>query len=329
MNKIIIENLPYDEVKDKIERAASVTILSHLNPDADTLATALGIYALLSRDKKLKVEVVNASTDLPLHLDFLPNFKKIKHHMDYTDSLILSCDCGSVDRLGFDLEGRDIINIDHHQSNTRYGSINVVIPEYASASQVAFILLKVLYPIYPDAATCFYTALLSDTRFFTTSSVNEEVFAVAKELVQLGALPDEIARQFTQRRPLSSLRILERALGSLSLHHDAKIAALMVTKEDISASGARVPDMEGIVDYARSLATVEIAIFAMELERGIRISLRSKKVDVSKVAMAFGGGGHKVAAGFTLDHMGSQCGLQESIDTILRKIEELGLLNEK
>ncbi len=326
---MIRESLPYDEVRNKIEDAGSITILSHLNPDADTLGTALGIYALLSSDKRFKVEIVNASTELPLYLDFLPNFKRIKHHIDYNDSVIISCDCGSADRLGFDLEGREIINIDHHQSNTRYGSINVVIPEYASASQVAFALFKALYPIKADAATCFYTALLSDTRFFTTSSVNEEVFNIAKELVQAGALPAEIARHFTQRRPLSSLRILQRALTSLSLYHDAEIAALMVTKEDIRASGATVPDMEGVVDYARSLATVEIAIFAMELEQGIRISLRSKKVDVSKVAMAFGGGGHKVAAGFILDDKVSQCGLQESIDTILEKIEELGLLDEK
>lgn len=322
---MIRESLPYDAVKKKIESAPSITILSHLNPDADTLGTALGIYALLSKDKRLKVEIVNASPVLPLYLDFLPNFKKIKHHIDYADSVIVSCDCGSVDRLGFDLEGRDIINIDHHQSNTRYGSINVVIPGYASASQVAFALFKALYPVKADAATCFYTALLSDTRLFTTTSVNEEVFSVAQELVQAGALPDEIARHFTQRRPLSSLRILQRALSSLSLYHDAEIAALMVTKEDIKASGATVPDMEGVVDYARSLATVEIAIFAMELENGIRISLRSKKVDVSKVALAFGGGGHKVAAGFTL----AQSGLQESIDTILKKIEELGIIDEK
>ncbi len=326
---MIIESLPYDEVKNKIGSANSITILSHLNPDADTLGTALGIYALLCKDKRLKVEIVNASTELPLYLDFLPNFKKIKHHIDYADSIIFSCDCGSVDRLGFDLEGRDIINIDHHQSNTRYGSINVVIAEYASASQVAFALFKELYPVTADAATCFYTALLSDTRFFTTSSVNEEVFTVAKELVHAGALPDEIARHFTQRRPLSSLRILQRALTSLSLYHDAEIAALMVTKEDIIASGATIPDMEGVVDYARSLATVEIAIFAMELKDGIRISLRSKKVDVSKVAMAFGGGGHKVAAGFIFPDKGSQCGLQESIDTILVKIKELGIIDEK
>ena len=322
---MILESLPYDEVKNKIESANSITILSHLNPDADTLGTALGIYALLSKDKRLKVEVVNASTALPLYLDFLPNFKKIKHHMDYTDSLIFSCDCGSVDRLGFDLEGREIINIDHHESNTGYGSINVVIAEYASASQVAFALFKELYTVEADAATCFYTALLSDTRYFTTTSVNEEVFDVAKSLVEAGALPNDIAYHFTQRRSLSSVRLLEKALASLALYHEAKIATLMVTKKDIAATGATVPDMEGVVDYGRSLATVEVALFAMELEEGIRISLRSKKVDVSKVAMAFGGGGHKVAAGFTL----SQCGLQESIDTILEKIEELGIIDEK
>ncbi|HIP28022.1 MAG TPA: bifunctional oligoribonuclease/PAP phosphatase NrnA, partial [Sulfurovum sp.] len=95
-----------------------------------------------------------------------------------------------------------------------------------------------------------------------------------------------------------------------------------VSKEDIQATGASVSDMEGVVDYAKSLVTVKVAIFAMELEHGIRVSLRSKGADVSKVAVAFGGGGHKTAAGFTL----TQCGLQTSIDTILQKIYKLGIL---
>jgi phosphoesterase RecJ-like protein len=245
--------------------------------------------------------------------------------MDYEESLVISCDCGSIDRLGFDLKGRDIINIDHHQSNTGYGSINIVMPDHASASQVAFELFKELYPVNADAATCFYTALLSDTRYFTTSSVNEEVFHIARLLLEAGAMPNEIAYNFTQRRPLSSFRILEKALASLSLTCNAKVGTLMVTKEEIVAAGATVPDLEGIVDYAVSLVTVEVALFAMELDDGIRISLRSKKADVSKVAIAFGGGGHRVAAGFTL----VQCGLQESIDTILSKIEELGLIDGK
>ena len=320
---MIKEQLPFEDVRVKIEQAQSITILSHLNPDADTLGTALGIYTLLIKDKSKKVEVVNASNALPNYLDFLPHFKKIKHKMDYTDSLIISCDCGSVDRLGFDLEGRDILNIDHHQSNTMYGNINVIVSAYASASQVAYALFERLYVVDADAATCFYTALLSDTRYFTTALVNEEVFAVAKALVNRGAIPEKIAYHFTQRRPLSSVRILEKALASLSLSQEAKVATLFVTKADIVASGATIPDMEGIVDYARSLVTVEVALFAMELDDGVRISLRSKKTDVSRVALVFGGGGHKVAAGFTL----KQCGLQQSIDTILDKIEELGLID--
>lgn len=322
-------NIPYEAVKKKLAEYNSITILSHLNPDADALGTALGIYALLAEDKSKKVEVVNASTVLPLHLDFLPNFKKIKHHMDYTDSLVISCDCGSVDRLGFALDARDILNIDHHQSNTMYGSVNVILAEYASSSQVAFELFRELYTMNESAATCFYTALLSDTRYFTTSSVNEKVFSVAQKLLSSGAKPDVISFNLTQRRPLSSLRILEKALASLALTNEAKVATLMVSKEEIDATGATVPDMEGIADYAKSLSTVEVALFAMELEDGIRISLRSKNVDISKVAMAFDGGGHKMAAGFTLKRESCSDGLQECINRVLEKITELGLLDEK
>lgn len=320
---MIKEQLPFEDVKRKIEQAKYITILSHVNPDADTLGTALGIYALLKQDRSKKVEVVNASNALPIYLDFLPNFNKVKHKMDYEDALIISCDCGSIDRLGFDLNGREILNIDHHKSNTMYGETNVIVSEYASASQVAYALFKRLYTVCADAATCFYTALLSDTRYFTTNMVNEEVFAVAQALVSQGAKADEVAYNFTQRRSLASVRILEKALASLTLHSEAKVATLKATREEIISTGAQVPDMEGIVDYARSLVTVEVAVFAIEIEEGVRISLRSKTVDVSQVAQAFGGGGHKVAAGFTL----KQCGLQQSIDTILDKIEELGLID--
>jgi len=316
---------PISEVKEQLARAKNITILTHLNPDADTIGTGLGIFNILSKDKSKKVEIVNASNMLPMYLDFLPSFEKIKYKMDFEDSLIISCDCGSIDRLGFDLKGKEILNIDHHESNQYYGTINVVIPEYASASQVAYRLFQAFYNIEIDAATCFYAALLSDTRYFTTSFVNQEVFEVAKELVDIGAESAKIAFHFTQRRSLSSLRILEKALGSLTLHQEAKVAVLMVTKENIEATGTSIPDMEGIVDYAKSLVTVEVALFAMELEGAIRISLRSKKADVSKVAIAFGGGGHKLAAGFTI----KESGLQESIDTILEKIKALGLLDEK
>jgi phosphoesterase RecJ-like protein len=201
----------------------------------------------------------------------------------------------------------------------------VVIPEYASASQVAYALFKELYIIDEKSATCFYAALLSDTRYFTTASVDQEVFEVARSLVELGADPKAIAYHFTQRKPLSAIRILQKALARLELRAEAKVATLFVTQEDIMATGATMPDMEGIVDHARSLSTVEIALFAIELEEGIRISLRSKSVDVSVLAAEFGGGGHALAAGLTL----AKSDLQETIDIILDRIHTQGLLDGK
>ncbi|MDQ1325953.1 MAG: bifunctional oligoribonuclease and phosphatase NrnA [Campylobacterota bacterium] len=313
------------KLKHLIDNASTITILSHLNPDPDALGTALGIYALLRRDKNKKVEVVNASKALPRFLDFLPYFNQIKHKINYNESLIISCDCGNTDRLGFDVSGREILNIDHHYSNTKYGSVNMVVPEYASSSQVAYEIFKTYYTIDSDAATCFYAALLSDTRYFTTNSVTHKVFDMASDLIKAGASAADISYHFTQRRSLASLRILQRALDSLTLYQNATIACMMITQDEVYASGAVMPDIDGVVDYARSLATVEIAICAIQTEDGIRISLRSKNVDVSTVALAFGGGGHKLAAGFTL----RQSGLQQTIDTILEKIKILGLINEK
>ncbi len=320
----MIDNKLYDEVKEKIAEYKSITILTHLNPDADTIGTALGIYALLIRDKSKRVEVVSASINMPINLDFLPNYKKIKHKMDYSDSLVISCDCGSIDRLGFNLDSRDILNIDHHNSNRGYGNINIVMGRYASASQVAYELFKELYSINSDSAICFYSALLSDTRYFTTNSMTIEVLKVAGELVELGANPYEIARNFTQRRSLSSLRILEKVLGSLRLYNSARVAMLSVTNEAIDATGASTADIDGIVDYAKSLATVEIAVFVIQEDEGVRVSMRSKSIDISSLATAFGGGGHKVACGFSLQ----KSELKETIDTILIKIKELGLIDE-
>jgi len=312
------------EIVAYLTRFDSVTILTHINPDADTIGTGLGIYNLLKADRSRCVEIVNISWNLPLYLDFLPGYERIKKSADFKESLIISCDCGSAERQGIEIVNRTVINIDHHQSNELYGTLNVVIPDAASASQVAYRLFEEVMPISKEAATCFYAGLFSDTRYFTTSSVNEEVFAVAKSLVDLGVKPDEVAHHFTQRRSLASLRILQKAIENMRLYSNARIASMTLSRDEINATGACVSDMEEIVDYASSLATVEIGIFVMELEDGVRVSLRSKNVDVSKLAQIFGGGGHRLAAGFTL----KQCKIDETMDTILEKIKELGLLNE-
>jgi phosphoesterase RecJ-like protein len=321
----MLEKNLYTGFIDKLKEYKRVTILTHINPDADTLGTGLGIYSLLKVNTDLKIEIVNKSLLLPKYLDFLPNFHKIKSKMDYMDSLIIACDAGSLDRLGVDLEGRDIVNIDHHSTNRHYGSINIVDKNGASASLVAYNFFKEFYPINKDSANCFYTALFSDTLGFTTNNVDDKVFKVAYELVKLGAKPQEVGYNFTQRKSLSFIRILQQALSTLTLAQNAKIASIYITQEDMLKTNIDISQTDSLIDYPRSLVTVEIAIFLIELEDKIKVSLRSKSVDISSVALSFGGGGHKNASGFSVDKRD----IQEIIDTIIAQIIKLGLINEK
>jgi len=305
-------------LKTIIDCYRTVTVLSHINPDADALGTSLGVYTLLKAYGK-QVEVANYSIDLPQHLDFLPNFSKIKHKIDYADSLIITCDCGSIDRLGFDLEGREIINIDHHQTNQNYGTLNLVDPLLTASSHVAYNALEDKFPVTAEVATCFYTALLSDTRYFTTNNVDEEVFAFAVELMAHGADHGQVAFNLTQRRSLASLRMLGKVLGTVTLHRDATIASMKADQDMFTATGAKMSDIDGVVDYARSLVTVEIGILLVQQKSHVKVSLRSKQQDISSLAEYFGGGGHKNACGFTVE-FGN---IEEILDKILKQIDLL------
>ena len=289
------------KTKELIESYKYITILTHIDPDSDTIGTGLGIYSLLKQNTNKRVEIVNVSKDLPNYLDFLRYFDKFKKKMDFANSLIISVDSASSDRLGVDIANRDVLNIDHHKSNTNYGSVNIVVPQYASASMVAFELFDEIYSISKDSAQAFYTALVSDSQFFTTSSVDETAFAYASKLMDLGADNLKVAYNLKMRKSLASVRILQKALASLQLRIEAKVATMQITQEDIKACDALMPDMDPIVDYGRDIACVEISVLAIELENHTKVSLRSKNVDISTIAKNFGGGGHTNASGFEVD----------------------------
>ena len=310
------------EFKILLERYDKVTILTHKNPDADTLGTALGIYDILKREKKL-VEICNAEGILPNTLDFLPHFAKIKRQIDFDDSLIIACDSGSIDLLGFDLSSRKIINIDHHKSNTNYGNLNIVNARCASASQVAYEFFKNEFKITKEVATCFYVALVTDTQNFVTLNVTGDVFNVASELVSFGIDLEEVNRNLTQRKSLSSLRILSATLDSLEFYEDARISSMIVSYENMQRTGANYTDLIGIIDYGIALATVNIAILVMEFQDSLKVSLRSNVADVSALASDFGGGGHLSSAGFRIEKM--DCRLL--LNKINEEIKKRGLLD--
>jgi len=306
--------------KQLLQQYRKITILSHINPDPDAIGTALGIYDCLKK-QQFQVEVVNVTEHIPRYLDFLPHFGKIKQKIDFADSLVIACDCGSLDRLGFALEGREIVNIDHHATNSGYGILNIVDTEAVSSSEVAFDLLEKIYPISRESAIAFYAALVSDTRNFTTSNMSRSVFEFAAKLVALGVDIAEVTQKMLHRRSLASLRILGVAIDSLELREDARIAILKISQEDLKRTGAKMSDLDGVVDYAKSLATVEVALMLVERELDIKVSLRSKERDISPIVSYFGGGGHVYAGGFEKEGE-----MQLLTDEIIEEIRERGVL---
>jgi len=304
-----------------LEPFPRITVLSHQNPDSDAIGTSLGVYHWLKSQGK-RAEVVNVSRDIPRDLDFIPSYARIKHTIDYDDSLIIACDSGSLDRLGFDLEGRTIVNIDHHPTNTLFGTLNIVDPEAVSSSQIAYELLSRIHPVMVESATAFYAALISDTRNFTTSNVDASTFDLAQRLVAEGVRVPEVTRQMLHRRSLASLRVLSVAIDSLELRHEGRLAVMVITREDLARTGAKSSDLDGIVDYARSLATVEVAVMIVERPDEVKVSLRSKYADVAQVAQQFGGGGHTVAAGFEL----TDRPVASVRETVVEAIEAAGVL---
>ncbi len=312
----------YKEAYEVIKNSKSIVLISHINPDGDALGSSLALLPVLKKMNK-KVRVVNVTKDLPSNLDFLPGFKEVKRELPKNYDLIISFDCGSFDRLGIETKEAKLINFDHHISNTRYGDINLIEPDFSSTGEVVYKFLRENgIEIPKESALCIYTALVSDTGFFQYESVNERVFLMASELVKLGVEPDFVAKMLNEREPLSKIRLIAKILDTLTLYLDAKVAVVKLTQKMLKETGANISHAENASNMARSLATVEVGVLLREEEDGrIKVSLRSKNyVDVSKIAKMFDGGGHKRAAGFTSRYSEFESVLKELLEVLKKEL---------
>jgi len=314
----------HDAFKSLVEEYSHISIITHINPDADTIGTALGVAGVLKKYGK-KVEVVNVSKELPKRVDFLEGYAKIKPKIGYKDSLLIACDCGDIGQLGLDVEGKVLVNIDHHVSNSNFGTLNIVNPTAVSASQTVFELFRGSSDFVMDkqSATALYTALLSDTKNFTTNNVTQESFEVVNGLLEYGVEHTEVSQNLNRRNSLASLRITALALSSFALHLNAQVGVIVVRQEDIETSGATLMDMQELSHYSDSLATTVMGVMIVELEEVYKVSLRSKHscYDVSKIAMSLGGGGHKSAAGCKVSK--TRYTQEELLEELLKKLEPL------
>ncbi|TCS82986.1 DHH family phosphoesterase [Tepidibacillus fermentans] len=280
-------------------------IVSHVNPDGDTISSSLALAHLL-KDLGKSFHLVNQD-EIPKRFQFLPLADQIQimTHMSEKFSAIISVDVadrsrmGAIDSLMYD--HTKILNIDHHPTNDHFGDVNLVLPTAAATAEVMYDLAHQLQVhFHRDLATCIYTGLLTDTGGFRYANTSAKVMRIAAELLEYGVSPSKIAEITLETITPGHIQILKIALSKLEIIEDGKIAWTFLEKKDLPAKTLH-DETEGIVNYCRNIEGVEVGVFFKETDdQVIKVSLRSKNIiDVGAIAKSFGGGGHARAAGYT------------------------------
>jgi phosphoesterase RecJ-like protein len=291
------------EVLRNIADRERFVLTSHARPDGDAIGSVLACSQILRRmGKETEVVLHDPVPAIYRELPFVDSVVQSPYVPgEYEAAIILECD--SVQRTALQgLDGRFLINIDHHVSGRPFGHINWIDPNACATAEMVFRLAREAgVKICPDIATCLYTAVVTDTGAFGYSGTTASTFALARELVLAGADPVNIAQNVYFSNPTGKMRLIGAALSKL--HREGDLTWMYVTRNDMERCGAIDEDCEGIANYALGIQGVEVAAFFRELadRRRWRVSLRSKgAVNVAAIAERFGGGGHHCASGCAL-----------------------------
>jgi len=308
---------------DAINGAGSIMLTTHCNPDGDGIGSQLALYDALTEMGK----------DVRMHnVDGVPRIYQFLDHADLvcrgewsaTESaadLIIALDCGSKARLGLSdafFAGAALVNIDHHASNKLFGDMNIVDARYcATGAMIYDLLLALNAPMSKATATAIYSAVLTDTSSFRLSNATADVYRMAANLIDAGAEPWPVTVNIYESRPLAGLNIMTACLETLTVRDGGRSGWVYIDHEMYASTGADVEDTEGLIDYARSIDTVEVAVFIRcdEKREGCwKVSFRGKTfADVGSLAAELGGGGHKHAAG---------CLMRGTFDEVREKLEQ-------
>jgi phosphoesterase RecJ-like protein len=297
---------PSQQIAALFRSQNSFLVLTHYRPDGDAVGSQLALVLLLKGIGKT-VEAWN-DDEVPTKFRFLPHTDLItRPPAEAKDfDVVIAIDTSTWQRVGTAAQRirnkKHFVNIDHHVSNEKFADINWIVPEAPAAGQIAFDFIKRAgFTLTREIATCLFAAISTDTGSFAYANTTAESLRVAAELVDTGLNVGEICRHVYESYPYARLMLLQKALAQLQLADRKRVAYTWVTTEMFEESGAKREDTEGLIDYARAIEGVVVAVLFEETREAgkIRISLRSKhaKIDVNSVARHFGGGGHREAAG--------------------------------
>jgi phosphoesterase RecJ-like protein len=294
------------QIRDAILARQRFLLTSHARPDGDSIGSQLAMaYALDALGKS--VQLVNADP-APEHYNEFPGLDRIviadtagpEIHAD----AVIVMECSDLSRTGVaGLDGRFIINIDHHSGNRMYGSLNWFDESAAACGEMVFDVIRSLgVPLNFDIATHLYLAILTDTGSFHHSNITPRTFDICRQTVEAGVNPAAMARRVFDSNSFGKLKLIGALLDEMQLIDDGRLAVLYMDDALLAACGCTHNDTEGVINLPLTAREIQAVVFFRVASSGdVRVSMRSKyDVDVRVVANEFGGGGHRNAAGFTV-----------------------------
>ena len=309
-----------DNILEEINKADSIVILTHENPDGDAIGTGLALYIALKQMGKNPDIII---PEYPRTFEFLPGTDEIKKESSIEKyDLAISVDCATIKMLnGFAsyFENAKVkICIDHHSTNTMFGDYNYVSPDAPACAQILLIILEYFkVDVTKEIGTCILAGIITDTGGFKYSGVTAETFEFVAGLLSKGINVSKIYKKVLQTKSRASFELSRIAANRLEFLEDGKVAFTYITREDEAKVNYENGSHEGIVETGRDIEGVEVSIFIREIEGGCKVSMRSNEyVNVSDVCLLLGGGGHPHAAGAAM-----QCSIEQAKEKILRQVK--------
>lgn len=318
--------MDYSKLNDIIKSSKNILIISHINPDGDTLGSMCGLYSAILDNYRKKCDMMSISK-IPDVYSYLPYLNEVKNIDEYDKSreydLVINVDVASLDRIMdakilFD-KAKFNVNIDHHKTNNAYGNLNFINPDASSTGEVLFGCFNQMgWNINLDTAICLYTAILTDTGSFRFDNTKPSTFEAAAKLVEIGVKPSDIYKKVYESDSKTLVMFQAHCISKAKFLEYDKIAYTIVYKKDMEKFSAGDDCMEGLTEKLRAIVTTRIAFVAKEMKNGgTKVSMRSKFADVAEICEVFGGGGHKFAAGCTI-----KAPVEEAARKILEEIKK-------
>ena len=313
------KNCSLAETGELLKAAKKLVIVSHVSPDGDTLGSSLALmHALRMLGKDV---IMNVDDDISTVYSFLPGIDEYRRfateeHIDA--DLLVIIDASSADRAGNAMEvvkSPAVLNIDHHKTNTRFADYLYLDSDAAATAEIIYsLLLEMDIKITRDIATCIYEGIYTDTGSFKYSNTTSNTLKTAADLLNYGVNPSLISDNM-ELKSRSQVEMLRKVLETLTFLKDGKIAYIEIPLELYDHD----VETDAFISYPRYVEGVEIALLFKQVEENLtRVSFRSKDIDVAKIALSFGGGGHKKAAGCSV-----YAPLKEAEKVILEAVGEL------